>query len=277
MYSSIRIAVISVLALSFAVLEARSDNKKQSSSKSNTGQTNASQKGTINGKGSGKVPVVVGDPHKVVAPSSIHPKNPIDPSKLKGPFKPTVMESLKKVGNNPNVGPGAQGAINTVVSGNFLSANERQDLTNVLAANPANLGEDDLKAVQAALDYDARAKREERYLELENSTGERLTVWLHYQTFDEEQQLSWYPTKPVDSEKALQYVLEPETKLKLSNGKNFIAAARARVWAESESGHKWLTYRDSDLRLKTEKKDSREMGTYPLRLVGATAALQNGK
>jgi len=276
MKRSVRIALISVLALSFAALEARSDNKKQAQSKSGAGQTNGSQKGinkTIDGI---KQPIVGADLKKVQVPPSNHPKNPIDPGKLKGPMHPWA-ESLNKVSGSPNVGPGAQGAINSIVSGNFLSADQRQDLTNLLAANPANLGEDDLKAVQAALDYDARAKREERYLELENATGERLTVWLHYQTFDEEQNLSWYPTKPVDVEKALQYVLEPDAKLKLSNGKNFIAAARARVWAESESGHKWLTYRDSDLRLKTEKKDSRDMGTYPLRLVGATAALQTGK
>src|SRR5262249_23132524 len=200
-------------------LEARSDNKKQAQSKSGAGQTNGSQKGinkTIDGI---KQPIVGTDLKKVQIPPSNHPKNPIDPGKLKGPLKPPVMESLKKVGGSPDAGPGAWGASNTMVSANFLPANQRQDLTNLLAANPANLGEDDLKAVQAALDYDARAKREERYLELENATGERLTVWLHYQTFDEEQQLSWYPTKPVDAEKALQYVLEPETKLKLSHGK----------------------------------------------------------
>jgi len=277
MNRSIRIALISVLALSFAVPEARSDNKKQSSSKGGSGQTNGAQNRTIKTIGGIKQPIVGSDMKKVQVPPSNHPKNPIDPGKLKGPLKPPVMESLKKVGNSPNVGPGAQGAINTIVSGNFLSATERQDLTNLLAANPANLGEDDLKAVQAALDYDARAKREERYLELENASGEKLTVWLHYQTFDEEQKLSWYPTKPVDAEKALRYVLEPNTKVKLGDGANRIAAARARVWAESESGHKWLTYRDSDLRLKPEKNDSREMGTYPLRLVGAGPEMQANK
>ena len=276
MKRSVRIALISVLALSFAVLEARSDNKKQAPSKGGAGQTNGSQKGISKTNDGIKQPIVGTDLKKVQIPPSSHPKNPIDPGKVKGPMHPWA-ESLKKVGGSPNVGPGAQGAIDTILSGNFLSATERQDLTNLLAANPANLGEDDLKSVQAALDYDARAKREERYLELENASGERLTVWLHYQTFDEEQKLSWYPTKPVDAEKAYRYVLEPNTKTKLGSGTNPIAAARARVWAESESGHKWLTYRDSDLKLKPEKNDSREMGTYPLRLVGATPELQANK
>jgi hypothetical protein len=268
MHRSTRIALISVLALTFAALEARSDNKGHSSSQHNKGQTGTIPKGNEKSKTNDKKTVGQGNFQKVQVPSAIHPKNPTDLGKSKGPMKPLMMP-LKKVSNNPNVGPGAQGAINTLVSGNFLSANERQDLTDLVAGNPANLGEDDLKSVQAALDYDALAKREERYLELENASGERLTVWLHYQTFDEEQKLAWYPTKPVDQEKALHYTLEPNAKLKLGDGTNQIAASRARVWAESESGHKWLTYRDSDLKLKPEKKDSREMGTCPLRLVGA--------
>jgi hypothetical protein len=269
MYRLTRIALISVLALAFVALEARSDSKKQSTSRNNPVQSKITQKGKDKGKTPDKTQVIQGNFQKVPVAKTIHPTNPIDQGKLKGPLSKPMVESLKKVGSNPNVAPGAQGAINTLVSGNFLSTDQRQDLTDLVAANSANLGEDDLKAVQAALDYDARAKREQRYLELENATGERLTVWLHYQTFDEEQKLSWYPTRPVDAEKALHYVLEPNAKLPLGDGKNKIAAARVRVWAESDSGQKWLTYRDSDLRLKPEKKDSREMGTYPLRLVGA--------
>src|SRR6516225_6542494 len=196
MNRSIRIGLISVLALSFAVTAARSDNKKQSPPKGSSGQSNGTQRRTYKTDDGIKLPIIGSGVKKVQVPPAGHRKNPIDPGKQKGPMHPWA-ESLKKVGGSPNVGPGAQGAINTIVSGNFLSTTERQDLTNLLAANPANLGEDDLKSVQAALDYDARAKREERYLELENATGERLTVWLHYQTFDEEQTFSWYPIKPV--------------------------------------------------------------------------------
>jgi hypothetical protein len=264
----LQIVVLSLPVWCFIAPNAHSDNKKSSGSKGSTGQNNGVQKNGQKVKVPGPHPIVPSTPQKTVGLSSIHPKNPVDVGSLKSPMKP-LIGPLKKVGSNPNVGSGAQSAINTLVSGNFLSAAERQDLTNLVAVNPANLGEDDLKAVQAALDYDARAKREERYLELENATGERLTVWLHYQTFDEEQNLSWLPVKPVDPDKALRYILRPGAKEKLGDGKNRIAASSARVWAESDSGYKWLTYRDKDLSLKPEKKDNREMGSYSLRLIGA--------
>src|SRR5262249_19889181 len=147
------------------------------------------------------LPIIPGAVTKTAGLTSVHPQNPTDLRKSKGPLH-TWAKSLKNVGNNPNVGNGAQNAINTLVSGNFLSSTERQDLTNLVAINTANLREDDLKAVQAALDYDARAKREERYLELENATGERLTVWLHYRTFNEELKLAWLPIRPVNPDKA---------------------------------------------------------------------------
>src|SRR5262249_54843360 len=192
----------------------------------------------------------------------------------KKPPKVQDFDVIKNVGKNPNVGPGAQGAINTIVSSEFLSSTQRQDLNDLVAGNPAKLGEEDLKAVQAALDYDALAKREERYIKLENATGERLRIWLHYQTFDEARKLAWFPTKPVDPDKALRYVMEPNATVYLSEENQRIAAARARVWAESDSGHKWLAYRDRDLQLKpAEREEVLEMGTRTLRLVGSDAKM----
>jgi hypothetical protein len=189
-----------------------------------------------------------------------------------------MWPELKSVAKNPNVGPGAQNALNTLISGNFLSADGRQALADLMVGNPANLNEDELKAVQAALDFDALAKREEQYLKLENATGERLTVWLHYQSLADKQALAWFPVKPVDPEKALRYVLEPNDTLYLGDGEVRIAAARARVWAESDSGRKWSTYRDADLKLKpADGQDKRDMGTYPLRLVGSAASAEQAR
>jgi hypothetical protein len=271
------IALTSVLAISIASFDAFGGQKYQPGSKGGTppskgkrqdksrnrGQSSAKEKGLISGTNSTSQV----DAKKGTPPPTLPPTNPGVKGKKPGPKH--YFEPLKNVGKNPNVGPGAQGAINTAVSGEFLSSTERQNLSELVAGNPAKLGEDDLKAVQSALDYDALAKREERYIALENATGERLTVWLHYQSFDERMEMAWFPSKPVDPEKARRYVVEPSATVYLSDHGVRVAAARARVWAESDDGHKWLAYRDRDLALKpSDKQASSEMGTKTLRLVG---------
>jgi hypothetical protein len=268
------IALTSVLVMGLATLTALGDHGRQSNSKSGgKGPSNSQPQG----KSGGKQSTHQGEKHKGHEVSTSHPKNPGGLGKKPGPHKPFWPE-LKNVAKNPNVGPGAQAAINTINAGNFLSSTERQDLTELVVGNPAKLSEDELKAVQAALDYDALAKREEQYLKLENATGERLTVWLHYQSLDDKQALTWFPVKPVDAEKALRYVLEPNATMYLGDGEVRIAAARARVWAESDSGRKWQSYRDTDLKMKpTERESSRVMGTYSLRLVGDQASAEQAR
>jgi hypothetical protein len=279
MRSVASIALTSVLAISIVALNAAGDQKHQSGTKSGPGQPPPKSQGKGVGAGAsggnfqdkGGVKDSTGNVagKKALPIPNLLPKNPGATGKKP---VPKYFDLIKNVGKNPNVSPGAQGAINTVLSGEFLSSTERQDLNNLVAGNPAKLGEEDLTAVQAALDYDALAKREERYIKLENATGERLTIWLHYETYDDERKLAWFPTKPVDPDKALRYVMEPDATVYLSEANQRIAAARARVWAESDSGHKWLAYRDRDLQLKpAEREEVREMGTRTLRLVGNDA------
>ena len=271
------LVITSVLVISFATLNALGGQKGQSGSKGgmppskgrqkekaiDQAQSNSQNKGKDNGTGSTNQLDVKKGPSAPTLP----PMNPGDKGKKPGPTK-KYAESLKNVAKNPNVGPGAQAAINTAMSGEYLSSTDRQNLNKLVAGNSADLGEDDLKAVQAVLDYDALAKREERYIKLENATGERLTVWLHYQSFDENQEMAWFPTKPVDAEKARRYVVDPDASVYLSDHGVRVAAAKARVWAESEGGHKWLAYRDCDLALKpSDKQGTSEMGTHTLRLV----------
>jgi hypothetical protein len=275
------IALSSVLAISIASFDAFGGEKNPSAPRSGAPpskdrrQEKSTDKGQWNAKDKGKdggwntthqVNTRKGSPFP-----TLPPMNPGSKGKKPGP--PTQhLEALKNVGKNPSVGPGAQSAINTAVSGEFLSSTDRQNLNELMADNPARLGEDDLKAVQAALDYDALAKREERYIKLENATGERLTVWLHYQSFDEKQEMAWFPTRPVDPDSARRYILESGDAVYLSDHGVRVAAARARVWAESDSGHKWLAYRDRDLALKpSDTQALSEMGTRRLRLVGDNA------
>lgn len=269
------IAVASFLALCMvAWAGSHGQGQGQHSSKGGTKRSS----GVPPTKGAGKKSTGQQDKSKgQKQPPVSNPKNPGNFVKHPG-LNHKYHKSLKGIGQNPNVGGGVKGAIDNLLSGNFLSVDQRQELNNLVAGNPAKLGDDDLKAVQAALDYDALAKREQRFLRIENATGARLTIWLHYQTLAEKDVFDWFPVKPVDQEKALRYVLEANADLYLTDGSTRIAAARARVWAESDSGQKWLSYRDRDLKMKpTERTEIQEMGTYPLRLVGNAGTAEQAR
>jgi hypothetical protein len=265
----VTIATACILSLALTALGGRGDHKQSKSTKGTGGNTS---KGTPQGSGgTSKQHLDKKTEQHTIKQTQMHmPKNPNlantkPPNKLQPFIKP-----LKGVANNKRVDPGARSAINSVLDGNFLDANGRQDLNNLLAGNPAGLNEDELKAVQAVLDYDALAKKEERYIKVENASGERITLWLHYQALADKDEWEWLPVKPVDPEKALRFDLEPNSTAYLSDGKTRIAAGRARLWAESQSGYKWTGYRDEDLKLKpADRKAVSEMETYTLRLVSA--------
>jgi hypothetical protein len=265
------------LVLSFAALGAGGGQRSSAAQKGN-GASSSSQKGNGANTSKGSPQIPGGNTTKTPGKqtkqqtgnqgATFTPQNTNLPARKPPKMLPRV--TTERIANNPRVSPAAQGALNSVLAGNFLDGTGRQELNNLIAGNPVGLNEDELKAVQAVLDYDALVKREERYLQIENASGERVTLWLHYQTLADKDEWEWVPVKPVNAEEALRFVLEPDSSAYLSDGKLRIAAGRARLWAESESGYKWTSYRDEDLRLKptTDRKDVREMETYKLRLVG---------
>src|SRR5262249_2474255 len=151
------------------------DHKSSSSQKGN-GTNSSSQKGNgpISSKGSPPTPggTSTKNPGKQTRQQTgdhneMHlPKNANLPDrKLPKGIHP---HPLRGIANNPRGPPAAQGALNSVLAGNILDANGRQELNNLLAGNPAGLNEDELKSVQEVLDFDALLKREERYLQVEN-------------------------------------------------------------------------------------------------------------
>jgi hypothetical protein len=257
------IAILCTLATSLAALSAGDDHKNAGPSQGHPMQPPGPVHLPVKG------PQKPADNKEKGHPDAHHPKNPPKAAKkLPKGIKPHSL-TLEKIGQNPNVSPAAKNAIQSALAGEFLNAAGRQDLTNLLAGNPAGLTEDERKAVQAVLDYDGLAKKQERYIQIENATGERLTVWLHYQFLEARDEWEWLPTKPIDEARALKYVVEPNTKAYLTDGKVRIAAGRARLWAQAESGYQWNEYRDQDLQLQParDRSEVREMGTYPLRLV----------
>ncbi|MBM4073010.1 MAG: hypothetical protein FJ271_29410 [Planctomycetes bacterium] len=87
----------------------------------------------------------------------------------------------------------------------------------------------------------------ERYVRLENKTGERLAVSMLCRTRDEQGRWTWLPEGP-SGDRAMNLVLEPGKVLDLT-GK--ISASRIRIWAESAS-RKWVDYQAKDLLLLPE-------------------------
>jgi hypothetical protein len=162
---------------------------------------------------------------------------------------------LGGVAKNAQVGADARGALNTALSGGFLSDAGRQSLSELIAGNPAHLSQEELEAVQSALDYDALAKRELRYVRIENATGQLVTLWLRYQTLTDEGSWRWLPASLGERVRSLRYTLQPGTAAYLKSQDVWVAAGRVRVWAESASGQRWLTYQMRDLPLTARNAD----------------------
>jgi hypothetical protein len=90
----------------------------------------------------------------------------------------------------------------------------------------------------------------QRYLQVKNDTGEKLTVYVQYRTFTDKGTWRWYPAK---SEEALAYELDPGETTCLADEGWQIRASRVRIWAVAgESGHTWDQYEKEDLWLVPE-------------------------
>lgn len=87
----------------------------------------------------------------------------------------------------------------------------------------------------------------ERFVRLENKTGEKLIVSLLYRTRVEQGRWTWLPEDP-SGDRAMTLVMEPGKVLDLT-GK--ISASRIRVWAQSAS-RKWVDHQSKDLLLVPE-------------------------
>lgn len=87
----------------------------------------------------------------------------------------------------------------------------------------------------------------ERFVRLENKTGEKLTVSLLYRTRDQQGRWTWLPEDP-SGDRAMTAVIEPGKVLDLT-GK--VSASRVRVWAQSAS-RKWAEFQGKDLLLVPE-------------------------
>jgi hypothetical protein len=184
----------------------------------------------------------------------------------------THRQRLMDLVTNKNLSTGEKTAIGKLLSGEPLTAEDRTSLSNLLANDRGQLTADDREAISAGISDDAESKQvlqTRKLLRLRNATGERLTVWVQYETLTGTDQWAWLPVDPQKAATAVEIRLEPGAVADVADGRQRVSASRIRIWAQSESGRRWTRSRDRDLWLVTEVDDQGEhcyyaeqMGTY---------------
>jgi hypothetical protein len=209
-----------------------------------------------------------GGPKPPAGISSIAPVNPKNKGTPAGPMKqlglsprqpglpPIQKQFLGDIANKPQTPAPAQAAIGNLLAGGYLSGQERRALADLTAGGKNWLSEEEQKALAQGLDHDAQRKQQaQRSLVVQNTTGERLKIWVHYHTLTDQGQWAWTPALPADSGQAIEYLIEPGAYV-LKDHDTRLTANRVRVWAVSDSGRKWLANKDHDLWLVPDVDDT---------------------
>jgi hypothetical protein len=112
------------------------------------------------------------------------------------------------------------------------------------------------------------AVQAQRFLRVENATGERLTVCVQYRCLTEDGDWGWFPADPATSTDAITVRLDPGQVMNIQDQGSDITASRVRIWGMTAT-RKWLTYQGQDLWLVTEQDNqgrhryfAPEMGTF---------------
>lgn len=161
-------------------------------------------------------------------------------------------QTLRKFVSSAPLNPQEKGAVDKVISGGQLSADDRSALSALLVRNPPGLTAEVREALNQALADDMEQRLigfSRRYLRVHNDTGEALTVWLRYQTLTVNKTWFWYPAAP---QPAAAYRVDPGAVLDLEHEKWRVNASKVRIWARSSGGREWQDYRGRDLWLVPE-------------------------
>ena len=149
-------------------------------------------------------------------------------------------------------------ALDKVLSGEALSAQERSTLSSLALNDRPGVSQTERDAVSRALDDDlerAKVSLSRRYLYLHNDTGQSLTVSLVYQTLDKQKKnWHWVPGKP-PSDQVVELTPGARVTQQAKHGKEPILAFRARLWAASGGNAGWDEWKDHDLFLVPEKDE----------------------
>src|SRR5262249_36421304 len=97
-----------------------------------------------------------------------------------------------------------------------------------------------------------------RYLMLENSTKEKLTIYVQYETQNAQQQWTWVPAGPDDDSKTLKMERAHREPPMVRERGGPTSPRRVRLWAVSAGGAQWLEYKTQDLLLIPEEDDQGE-------------------
>jgi hypothetical protein len=171
------------------------------------------------------------------------------------PPTPKQQQALRKFVDTANLPAGEKSAVNKVISGQQLSAQDRTALSGLLMRNPPELTTEAREALNQALNDDMERQLvsfSRRYLRVHNDTADKLRMWLQYQTLTVKQTWVWYPAPPWQSKQGVSYNLEPSAVVDLRHEKWRVNASKGRIWARSAAGKEWGEYRDQDLWLVPE-------------------------
>jgi hypothetical protein len=216
---------------------------------------------SIKTKGTKIKPTLPGQGGVVLKPP---PKLPVKP-----PLKPKQKEVVQSLVVDPkaNLNTNEKTALTNLAAGTPLSAQDRQSLTALLAPDRPGVSAEAREAIRQGLQ---KVLFTRRFLQLQNDTGEPLTVWVQYQTTTEKNGWVWFPKGSPDSENAVAYNLAPGKVTYLFDEGWQLKANRVRLWARARSGANWVEYKSQDLWLVPETDDNGkryywadEMETYP--------------
>jgi hypothetical protein len=153
----------------------------------------------------------------------------------------------------------AAAGLNKMTNGDRVSPQERDGLRDL----GDTLGGEAQEAIEAGLGVDdvmaAELQGRERvwnrkYLKVINETGEMLTVFVHYRTWD--QGWTWLPTTPVREKEAVRFVLKPGQVFRVWDRPEDrrVDASKVRIWARTKSGDELNENKKQDLWLVPDEE-----------------------
>lgn len=234
------------------------------------GATDTKNKATPTGNNDGKGGKGKGDSKGKGDGKSAQTKNTIPGTKGnsgQSQLSTQHRDFIAKTQKNPNLSKPESAALGKVLNRQILQPQERAMLSTLAATGRTGISKDDRVAITRALDDDMDRRKapvaglDRRFLGIRNNTGLPLTVFVVYQTVDDEQRPVWRPGEPPDrgqptTSQVVRVRVSPGQWVVPEHGEEKILASRARVWAEAEGNRSWNAWRDRDFLLVPEKDDS---------------------
>ena len=97
-----------------------------------------------------------------------------------------------------------------------------------------------------------------RYVRVANASKEKATVFLQYYTQDTSGEWKWYPGEPGSEVQPISFEVDPGEAADVEDSGWQVNASKIRIWGESESGKKWVKFKEADLPVVKETDEKGE-------------------